>query len=207
MKKFGVLKKAVYTIIIIAVIIICADIVNAESTVVTKDCTDGVVKKFITAKDGLNVRNKPSSTDGKVLGCLSYAEAVDVLLECKNDKDWSIIWYNDGIAYVYNKYLSVEKPEEIKPENLGYKEDLGVWRLIAYEWTGDPCANGNFPSRDYTVASVDLPLGTRIYIDGYGEFTVEDTGAFPSGTIDIYLGDPDECDIFGVQYANVYLVE
>lgn len=84
---------------------------------------------------------------------------------------------------------------------------LGYYTLTAYEWTGNPCANGNYPTEGYTVACNSLPLGTRIYIEGYGEYTVEDRGDMSDNIIDIYLGDYDTCIQFGVRGANVYIVE
>ena len=84
---------------------------------------------------------------------------------------------------------------------------VGGVLLTAYEWTGRPCANGNYPTPGYTVASNDYPLGTRIYIEGLGEFVVEDTGGMGSGVIDIYMGDVETCIQFGVQSGNVYVLD
>ena len=84
---------------------------------------------------------------------------------------------------------------------------VGGVLLTAYEWTGAPCANGNWPTPGYTVASNDYPLGTRIYIEGLGEFVVEDTGGMGSGVIDIYMGDVETCIQFGVQSGNVYVLD
>lgn len=84
----------------------------------------------------------------------------------------------------------------------------GRFVLTAYEWTGAPCANGNFPTVGYTVACNSLPLGTRVYVEGIGERVVEDRGAswHSSNWMDIYLGDVSTCDAFGVQEANIYIV-
>lgn len=87
------------------------------------------------------------------------------------------------------------------------KTFLGSYELTAYEWTGNPCANGNYPSCGYTVACNSLALGTRIYIEGYGEYVVEDRGGMPDNVIDIYMGDYDTCIQFGRRTANVYLIE
>lgn len=92
-----------------------------------------------------------------------------------------------------------ESPEGMTP--------LGNYQLTAYEWTGNPCANGNYPTEGYTVACNSLPLGTKIYIEGYGTYTVEDTGGMGNNVIDIYLGDAGECVQFGRQNAQVYIVE
>ena len=84
---------------------------------------------------------------------------------------------------------------------------VGTYELTAYEWTGNPCANGNYPTVGYTVACNSLPLGTRILIEGYGEYVVEDTGGMGGGVIDIYMGDYDTCIQFGRRSANVYIIE
>lgn len=94
-----------------------------------------------------------------------------------------------------------------RSEPSGSWSDVGGVLLTAYEWTGHPCANGNWPTPGYTVASNDYPLGTRIYIEGLGEFVVEDTGGMGSGVIDIYMGDVETCYQFGVQHGNIRVIE
>ena len=83
----------------------------------------------------------------------------------------------------------------------------GVFELTAYEWTGNPCANGEYPIPGYTVASNWFPIGTRIYIEGIGERVVTDTGGMSNNVIDIYMGDPETCIQFGRQTAEVYVIE
>lgn len=92
---------------------------------------------------------------------------------------------------------------ENTPEGMTY---LGDYQLTAYEWTGSPCANGNYPTEGYTIASNTLPIGTRVYIEGIGERTVEDTGGMAGNVIDIYMGDPSTCVQFGRQSGAVYII-
>lgn len=84
---------------------------------------------------------------------------------------------------------------------------LGVYELTAYEWPGEVCADGNYPSCGYTVGCNGLALGTRIYIEGYGEYVVEDRGGMPDNVIDIYIEDYDTCIQFGRRTADVYLID
>ena len=84
---------------------------------------------------------------------------------------------------------------------------VGRFTLTAYEWTGNRCANGNYPTEGYTVASNYFPAGTRLYIEGIGERVVEDTGGMANSVIDVYLGDPGACVQFGRQSAEVYVIE
>lgn len=85
---------------------------------------------------------------------------------------------------------------------------LGSYELTAYMWTGNPCADGVYPSCGYTVACNDPNLWHRwIYIEGYGNYYVHDVGGMPSyNIIDVYLGDYDSCVQFGRRSANVYLI-
>lgn len=83
----------------------------------------------------------------------------------------------------------------------------GVFELTAYAWTGNTCANGEYPVVGYSCASNYYPLGTRLYIEGIGERVVTDTGGMSSNVVDVYMGDEETCIQFGRQTANVYVIE
>ena len=87
-------------------------------------------------------------------------------------------------------------------------EYLGTFEMTAYEWTGNPCANGNYPEVGYTVACNSLPLGTTVYIEGVGYRVVEDRGAewHASNWMDLYLGDVASCYEWGIRSVDVYIV-
>lgn len=84
---------------------------------------------------------------------------------------------------------------------------IGSYELTAYTWTGNTCANGEYPTDGVTIASNTLPLGTRVYIEGLGERVVQDTGGMGSGVIDVYMDSYDACIQFGRQNAEVYVLE
>lgn len=86
---------------------------------------------------------------------------------------------------------------------------LGAFDLTAYCWTGYPCANGNYPATEYTVACNSLPLGTTVYIEGIGYRVVEDRGAewHADNWMDLYLGDEASCWEWGVRTRDVWVVE
>lgn len=105
------------------------------------------------------------------------------------------------------EFVVIESEPNPQPEPVGGElEYAGIFELTAYTWTGNPCANGNYPTAGYTVASNYFSLGTRIYIEGYGEYVVEDTGGMASNVIDIYLEDYNSCIEFGRKQAGVYVV-
>ena len=56
-----------------------------------------------------------------------------------------------------------------------------------------------------SCASNSFPLGSTIYIEGYGTYFVNDRMG-RSGVIDIYMGDRDTCTCSGTGYANAYVV-
>jgi 3D (Asp-Asp-Asp) domain-containing protein len=112
------------------------------------------------------------------------------------------------------KIVSEASDELVEGEVVPFKEPnndgmtyLGSYTLTAYAWTGNPCANGNYPSLGYTVANNSIPIGSRIYIEGYGEYVVEDRGGMASNVIDVYLEDYNSCVQFGRRKADVYLLE
>lgn len=92
-------------------------------------------------------------------------------------------------------------------------ELLGNFKLTSYcncelccgQWAGGPTASGTEPTQGRTVAVGDIPFGTKLVINGQ-IYTVEDRGT-PYGHIDIYRNSHDECNQFGVQYADVYLLK
>ena len=106
---------------------------------------------------------------------------------------------------VVDEEIVIEEPESVPEASEGVY--LGCYELTAYPWTGDPCANGSYPTLGYTVACNSLALGTRIYIEGYGEYVVEDRGGMPDNVIDVYMGDYESCIQFGRRSANVYLID
>lgn len=82
---------------------------------------------------------------------------------------------------------------------------VGQYTITAYSWTDYPMANGEYPYVG-CAASNHFPIGTTIHIENIGTFTVLDRCG-NDGIIDIYMNTVNECYQFGVQYANVYVIE
>ena len=114
------------------------------------------------------------------------------------------LWDDPPVVKQVN--LATPKPQltEAKEPEMTY---LGEYELTAYEWTGYRCANGNYPTCNYTVACNSLPLGTQIFIEGMGTYVVEDRGGMSDNVIDVYMGDYDTCIQFGRRSAKVYIYE
>lgn len=74
---------------------------------------------------------------------------------------------------------------------------------------GAKTASGTTPTEGRTIAvdSSVIPLGSRVYIEGYGVFIAEDTGgAIKNNKIDVFVSSHDRAYELGVQYANIYLL-
>lgn len=94
---------------------------------------------------------------------------------------------------------------------------LGNYKLTFY----DDCVacNGNnlamtasgtslTEGRTIAVDPSVIPLGSRVFIEGYGVFVAEDTGSAIKGNkIDIAVSTHERANELGVQYANVYLLK
>ncbi|MCM0649474.1 3D domain-containing protein [Clostridium swellfunianum] len=63
----------------------------------------------------------------------------------------------------------------------------------------------------YSTIAVDprvIPLGTKLYVEGYGYAIAEDTGgAIKGNIIDIFLNSNSECIKWGRRYVNVYVLK
>lgn len=157
---------------------------------------------YVNSDVGVNLR-AAHSEQGAVIEVLPFATSVMVFREyAGSDRTWSKVEWDGRSGWVASEYLQPENPLS----SMDYK---GVWRITAYAYTGSPCANGNYPTADYTIACNSLPFGTRIYIDGIGFRTVEDRGPDSMGDAwcDLYLGDEAECWAWGNQYREVWVIE
>lgn len=80
-----------------------------------------------------------------------------------------------------------------------------VMTVSAYTHTGAVMANGEYPYVG-AVASDDLPLGTRVLING-NEYVVADRfGGGYTNAIDIFVDSYEEAIEFGVQYLDVIVL-
>lgn len=146
----------------------------------------------------LNMRPYPN-TNSEVERVLPINFQVKAVSEYNG---WTRIVYKDKYFYVWNEYLSSEKT----------LKSLGIFKLTAYcncpicsgEWAWGPTSSGSMPVAGRTVAMYGLPLGTKVLINGH-EYVIEDRGT-PYSHIDVYHNTHEEALDFGVQYAEVYLI-
>ncbi|SNU07808.1 3D (Asp-Asp-Asp) domain-containing protein [Lachnospiraceae bacterium] len=135
-----------------------------------------------------------------------------IILNYNNIKKAESLECSKRIAFEYAA-KDMQAQQRINEENaalqqyLPQKTYIGSYELTAYIATGNPCASGVYPTVGHTVACNSLPMGTHIYIEGCGEYVVEDTGGMADNVIDIFVSDYDTAIEFGRQIADVYVLE
>ncbi|MPQ42210.1 3D domain-containing protein [Clostridium tarantellae] len=96
-------------------------------------------------------------------------------------------------------------------ETIPYKEKK---YMESTAYAGDTItATGTVPKRDpsgLSTIAVDpkvIPLGSKVYVEGYGYAVAEDTGgAIKNNIIDIFLNSSSECYSWGRRMVNVYIL-
>lgn len=118
---------------------------------------------------------------------------------------------------IYTTYAVPEEPiVEETPFELTSEPELG--RAIRVEATAysrmepgmsDYTATGTFCQRGVIATDPSIiPLGTRVYIPGYGYAVAEDTGGAIIGhKIDVAFDTVEECYEFGRQFIEIYIID
>lgn len=98
-------------------------------------------------------------------------------------------------------------PGGLDPSEVAYTM---VMEATAYTHSGEPTASGAWPQVNYTVA-VDpnvIPLGTRMYVEGYGYAVAQDTGgAIKGNIIDVFLDSEAACESWGRRMVVVHILK
>lgn len=110
--------------------------------------------------------------------------------------------------------LSITNSDNIKIESNPTNNYKEVYTMMSTAYAGDTITYmGTTPVRDpdgISTIAVDpsiIPLGSKVYIPGYGLSIASDTGGLINGNrIDLFLNSEDECINWGVQTVSLYLI-
>lgn len=122
------------------------------------------------------------------------------------------------VALILSPVTPIEAPEPLEPAGtdiLEYRQieapepEVMIFEATAYTWTGNQTATGTWPSRGtIAVDPAIIPLGTRLYVEGYGEGIAEDVGGAIQGEIiDLYMESEAECWEFGRRQVEVRVLK
>lgn len=97
------------------------------------------------------------------------------------------------------------------PVNYTY---VGNYKITGYDpWCSHCCgksngitASGTQAKVGRTIAAKGFDFGTKLYIEGYGVYVVEDTGGFASNTIDMAADSHEACYALTRSNVPVYVV-
>lgn len=94
-----------------------------------------------------------------------------------------------------------------------YKKKMSVTATAYTEDQFNRTASGAKPVRNInglSTIAVDpnvIPLGTKVYVDGYGYAVAQDTGgAIKNNKIDLYMNSEAECNQWGRRNVDLYIV-
>lgn len=114
-----------------------------------------------------------------------------------------------------NNKKSVQSNSSVKngsiPTNYEY---VGNYKITGYDpWCSHCCgkangitASGTQAKVGRTIAAKGFDYGTKLYIEGYGVYVVEDTGGFASNTIDMAADSHEACYALTKSNVPVYVV-
>jgi len=131
--------------------------------------------------------------------------------------------YGDNLAamaLLLNRNSTLNPPSAVKNDSLtgapaNYKK---VLNMTATAYASGPLDNGKWGDLTYMggkvrkgVAAVDpavIPMGTRLWVEGYGEAIAEDQGgAIQGNRIDLAFNSRSEALNYGIQKVKAYVIE
>ena len=96
------------------------------------------------------------------------------------------------------------------PSGLKYKKKISKVRTVSYYYSGNTRGVYGLDC-EYGTCAVDrklIPLGSLLYIEGYGYAIANDVGSAIKGkTVDVYMERLAQCGIWGARWTNVYVIE
>lgn len=110
-----------------------------------------------------------------------------------------------GMEHYYNN-----KPPVIVQEksHVPYTA-LGEFTITHYTHTGFRTASGHYPTlKTVAVDTNIIPMGSLLYIEGYGVYVALDTGGAIKGKkLDVFVDTKNEAVNLGITKKKVYLIE
>jgi len=130
-----------------------------------------------------------------------YADGVEVSRQLA---ETTVLKKTRDKIYRYGTKIDISPPEGLK-----YKKKYDNVRAVSYYFSGSPHGAYGLPCEFGTVA-VDknlIPLGSLLYIEGYGYAIANDVGSSIKGkTVDLYMEKYEQCLLWGARWTTVYVI-
>ena len=209
---------------------IFADKVNYEYLVIDSDSMNLDVEKLITESGAKNLYYVSTDELAKYVNFRASLSSVNKDESAVSEK----VTVNSNEVLVDGKVVSKEQEQEkvaadkaeTKPVSTTETSDnkktdtsfeySKVLVMNATSYTDDPAENGGYNTTKmgtrlrYGVVAVDprvIPLGTKLYIEGYGYAVAEDTGgAIKGNRIDLCYTDRAQAEAFGRRNVKLYIL-
>lgn len=208
-------KKIIALTTSIAISLLSINGIYAQASVLNNIISEAVNASYLEKKDlntniydfnnhiyAVNINNIDNSIN---IDFKSKSETIinDLNIHNKNIEEKKV---DDALSTTNSDNIKIES----NPTN-NYKE---VYTMMSTAYAGDTITYmGTTPVRDpdgISTIAVDpsiIPLGSKVYIPGYGLAIASDTGGLIKGNrIDLFLNSEDECINWGVQTVSLYLI-
>ena len=208
-------KKIIALTTSLAISLLSINGIYAQASVLNNINSEAVKANYLEKKD-LNTNIYDFNNDIYAVNINNIDKSINIDFKSKSE---TII--ND--LNIHNKNIEEKKVDDVlsttnsdnikiesNPTN-NYKE---VYTMMSTAYAGDTITYmGTTPVRDpdgISTIAVDpsiIPLGSKVYIPGYGLAIASDTGGLIKGNrIDLFLNSEDECINWGVQTVSLYLI-
>lgn len=162
-----------------------------------------------------------ASTSGSVPSSAAINAAAQVLAmqQAEQARAQALAEQADALLYgdlaprivAYNSNISADEAVQSIGQPLGNFKLTFYCPCVICNGRSDGLTKSGTTAVEGRTIAVDpnvIPLGSRVYIEGYGVFIAEDTGsAIKSQKIDVFLESHSRCFENGIAYADVYLLE
>lgn len=208
-------KKIIALTTSLAISLLSINVIYAQASVLNNINSEAVNASYLEKKDlntniydfnnhiyAVNINNIDNSIN---IDFKSKSETIinDLNIHNKNIEEKKV---DDALSTTNSDNIKIES----NPTN-NYKE---VYTMMSTAYAGDTITYmGTTPVRDpdgISTIAVDpsiIPLGSKVYIPGYGLAIASDTGGLIKGNrIDLFLNSEDECINWGVQTVSLYLI-
>ena len=208
-------KKIIALTTSLAISLLSINGIYAQASILNNINSEAVNASYLEKKD-LNTNIYDFNNDIYAVNINNIDKSINIDFKSKSE---TII--ND--LNIHNKNIEEKKVDDVlsttnsdnikiesNPTN-NYKE---VYTMMSTAYAGDTITYmGTTPVRDpdgISTIAVDpsiIPLGSKVYIPGYGLAIASDTGGLINGNrIDLFLNSEDECINWGVQTVSLYLI-